>query len=1138
MNKRKMLAVFMAAVVMIASMPGLVVQADSIGKEAQACKELGILIGADADGVTSEYLSTTPTRIQAFIIVLRLKGLYAEATEYEGEDNFIDASASGWAKNYMAYAKDNPGLGWQGNPDGTFAPTQNINGQAFYKVMLETLGYKQNIDFTYADTLKFAQSIGLVKKADDIAKLKTFTVNDVAMGIYSALNTKPKNSDKKLITIMVEDDIITSAKAVAAGFTLDTKDAKVVSFNAVSNNKLEVEFDQDINLQKGDVEITQVGGSARLSVLSVESENRKASIITTEAKPFNAYEIAINTLVPTNNMVVRGYKYKFVAMPRDITKPTVKHELLGKNEILLTFSEEMDKASAENLSNYVIEHNLLVLSAELGASGKSVILKTTDMSANSFYRLNVQNVKDIAGNSMDKYTALFEGVQRGLQGPTITSVKSENNTTVTVTFDKRVDSASAENTSSYTVDNNISVSNAKLDEGGKVVTLTTSVQQSGTIYNLTVQNVADTWGTVMYRKDFRFVGDNTRPTVAVMAVSNNEVMVTFNKKMDRLSAENIDNYMIDKGLEVKDAIMDDTGKVVTLITSNQTLRELYTITIMQVADLWGNMISISTGKFGGMPVDSRELNYTAKSLGNGIEVTFNKRVDKETAEDVFNYILDKELGYAAKAELDGSGRVVTLLTANQSSGKMYEITVENIKDIFGNEISTSEKVSTKKFVGIGGSGSGDSDGTLKLETAVPVNVNTIDLIFSSELTEEELEDMEAQVDVPEEYNHTLPSGIDYYKYFVGNKKNVRLQFKTDSSKNPELFKSGNIYEVEVTGLDRLSNKDDANIMLFAGTSTPNDPPEVMEVLAINSTAVEVTFSEPVKGITRSQFEIKDNISISGVSAEDTDEITDKVTIYLSGSSKLDDEEYKLYVRSGIKDAAGLNSVVVNSGSSGSYVEFEGTSEDNEPPFIDSGIMVLDSYTIQFELSEQIKDISSGSFIVRRISGGGTSSLNVANAVLADDSKTVTLYLNSRVTGLDSDHEYELTISSSVQDLQGMPVDSDNRKLEFEGVDDEPEELEIAASYIDEDNRKITFITNRELDINSLSMDAFKLSGAGYYKSTSDEVEYDEKSITITLRNELDGGEELVIEITEDGRGDIRDLNNQELVTERIEIETN
>lgn len=1135
---KRMTAILLALVLIIAQFGSLNLYADSIGKEAQACRELGVLIGADSTGVSSQYLATTPTRIQAFIIVLRLKGLYNEATGYEGDNNFKDAAAAGWAKNYMAYAKSHSELGWGGYPDGTFAPANKISGQAFYKVMLETLGYKQDIDFTYAETLKFAQSIGLVKKAADIEKLASFTVDDVAKGIYGALNTKPKGSDNKLITVMVEKDIISSDKAVAAGFTLDTKDAKVVGFNAVSNNKIQVEFDNDILLQKADVEISQVGGSSRLSVLSVESQGKTAVISTTEAKPFNAYELAINTLVPTNNMVVRGYKVKFVAMPKDVVKPTVKHEILGRNEILITFSEEVARSSAENLSNYVIEHDVVVLSAELKESGKAAILKTTDMSPNSFYRLNIQNISDIAGNSMDRYTALFEGMKRDLQGPTVVSVMPESNTSVKVNFSERVDTASAENIDNYEISNNLSVTGARLDESGKAVVLSTSIQQSGIIYNLTVQNVSDTWGNTLYRKDYRFVSDSTRPAVSVMAISNNEVRVTFSKAMDKKSVEDVSNYSIDKGLDVKDAFLDESGKVVTLITSNQTLRELYTVTIMQVFDAWGNMTNIYSGKFGGMPVDTKELNYTVKGGGNEIVVTFNKRVDKEAAEDVFNYVLDSALGYAAKAVLDDSGRVVALLTAEQTGGKMYSITVENVKDIFGNSISTDDKVCTKKFAGIGSSGSGSS-GTFSLETVVAVNVNTIDLIFSNELTSDELDDMEVEAYVPKEYNYSLPSGLDYYKYFIGsNRKNVRIQFETSSSKNPELFKSGNIYEVEVTGIDRLSNKNDANIMMFAGNSNPNEAPTVLEVIALNNTAVEVIFSEPVKGITKYQFEIKSGVTISGVSAADGSEITDRVTLYISSNTKLDDGDYKLYVKSGIKDAAGLNSVKIATGSSGSYVEFYGTSEDNEAPIADDGITVLDSYTLQLEFDEPIQNISTSSFSVRRVSGSGSSSLIISKAVLSDDRKTVTLYLNAKTARLDSDYEYELVINSSVKDLQGLTVDSDNRKIRFDGVDIEHEALEIAASYIDVYNKRITLLTNRELNISSLSMDDFKLSGAGYYKSSSDEVEHDEKSITITLRNELDSNEELVIEITSSGRGRIKDYNNQELSTDRIEIETN
>ena len=1140
MNKRKLLSVLMAAIIMIASMPGFVVQADTIGKEAEACKELEILIGEDSSGVSSKYLAKTPTRIQAYIISLRLKGLYNEAGEFESSINFNDAASAGWARNYLAYARNNPELGWGGYPNGNFGVTDNINGQAFYKVMLETLGYKQGVDFTYAETLEFAEDIDLIDDADDIAKINPFTVNDIAKGIYNTLNTKPADSDKKLISVLVEENIITSDKAVAAGFTLDTKDAGVVNFNAVSSNKIEVEFDEEILLQKSDVEVSELKGDSRLSVLSVDSDGKKAVITTTEAEPFNAYEIEINTLIPTNGIVIRGYKNKFVAMPKDTVKPTVKHELLGRNEILLTFSEVMDRRSAEDLSNYIIDNSredVVVLSADLGDSGKTVLLRTTDMNSSSPYGIMIRDVCDVAGNSIARYKEAFYSESDDSKGPSITSVKSENNTTIIVTFNERVGKSTAEDTDNYDIDG-LSIIEAELDESGKIVTLATEPQDSSTPYKLIVSDVEDTWGNAMYRKEFGFVADSSRPSAVVVAISNNEVQINFTKKMDKESVEDIDNYSINNDLDVKDAILDETGKVATLITSDQTLKEFYTLTITQVYDAWGNRINTTTGKFGGMAADTRKLSYTAKSTGNGIVITYSKRVDEETAEDVFNYVLDKSLGYAAKAELDDSGRVVSLLTADHSSGKIYTITVENVKDVFGNKISTDDKVCTKKFAGIGGSGSGSGNGTLSLETVVTENFNTIDLLFNDELTADELDDLDVKVDVPDDYDYDLPSRLGYYKYFVGSNKNVRLQFETDKSKNPDLFKAGNIYEVEVINIDRLNSKNDANVKLFAGTSTPNVEPEVLEVNALNSTAVEVVFSEPVKGITKSRFEIKDDINITGISVEDDDDITDKVIIYISSSTELDDDEYELYIRSGIKDAAGINPLKAKSSTSTSRFEFDGTSDENEAPYIDSDIAVSDSYTIQFELSEEIANISNSSFSVKRISGSSTSNLSISKALLADDRKTVTLYLNAKATGLDSDYTYELVISSSVKDLQGLSVDSDERKIEFDGEDIELEVLELISAYIDEDNKVITLMSNRELNISSLSIDNFEFSGAGYYKSTSDKVEYDNRSITITLRNELDSDEELLIEITSAGRGRIKDYNNQELSTEEIEIETN
>ncbi len=216
--KHRLLAVLMSAILLFASLPGITVQADTIGKEALACRELGILLGSDKSGVTAQYLAQIPTRLQAYIIALRLKGLYEEAGKYTSGMNFKDASAAAWARNYLAYAKNTPELGWTGYPDGSFGVNDKINTQAFYKVLLESLGYRQNVDFTYAQALDFADKIGLVDDAAEIAALKSFTINDIAKGIYMALNTNVAGTDKRLVELLVDKGVFNSEKVAAAGF--------------------------------------------------------------------------------------------------------------------------------------------------------------------------------------------------------------------------------------------------------------------------------------------------------------------------------------------------------------------------------------------------------------------------------------------------------------------------------------------------------------------------------------------------------------------------------------------------------------------------------------------------------------------------------------------------------------------------------------------------------------------------------------------------------------------------------------------------------------------------------------------------------------------------------------------------------
>lgn len=90
-----------------------------------------------------------------------------------------------------------------------------------------------------------------------------------------------------------------------------------------------------------------------------------------------------------------------------------------------------------------------------------------------------------------------EGAQPAPEDPAVDETAPEivsatgNGTSVTVVFSEAVEKSSAEQTGNYSIDNNITVSNASLGSDNKTVTLTTSSLAEGTTYTVTVSNVKD-----------------------------------------------------------------------------------------------------------------------------------------------------------------------------------------------------------------------------------------------------------------------------------------------------------------------------------------------------------------------------------------------------------------------------------------------------------------------------------------------------------------------------------------------------------------------------------------------------------------------------------------------------------------------
>lgn len=181
---------------------------------AERLETMNVLVGSGS-GVDDDYLAMPATKITSGILLLKLKGMIADAEAWDGTENFLDAdlALSLYAKTIMGYLFENPGVGFVGN-GGMLDPNATITAQMYYKVLLTALGYEQGVDFEWADVIAFAASVGLTAIAD-IAEL---TINDFAVATVEALDVEVKGTGMTLIEKLVDDGVVDIDDATAAGW--------------------------------------------------------------------------------------------------------------------------------------------------------------------------------------------------------------------------------------------------------------------------------------------------------------------------------------------------------------------------------------------------------------------------------------------------------------------------------------------------------------------------------------------------------------------------------------------------------------------------------------------------------------------------------------------------------------------------------------------------------------------------------------------------------------------------------------------------------------------------------------------------------------------------------------------------------
>lgn len=985
-----------------------------VSAEAKALATVGMLAG-DGNGVTAEYTAKEMTRFTAAMSLLKLKGLYNDALAFKGDANFADVDAVKWeeGKNILAYLKANPGLGFGGNEKGEFNPNGNINEQSYYKVLLETLGYKQTTaevagDFAWEEVLTFAESIGLKP-----AKAEKFTVDGLAKATVAALKAKMKDG-KVLINVLVEAGKVDKAKAVAAELMADAVlEAALKSAKAIGNTVVEVEFDAEINEGATDVALYSIEG---LEVKSAVIDGTKKVLLETSAQSSGK----------TYTLVVGEVKVNFGGKAKVAGAPELK-KVTGKDtdRVELEFDKALDFATATDVANYEIK-GVTIAKAALNSDRTKVTLTTEGLAASKTYTVKVTGIKSVDGAVLKTASKSFYS-KSDKSAPKIEKAESMTYTRVLVKFNEELDKESAENIDNYTIDK-LTVEKAELvedpdEEEDRWVELTTSAQKGGTSYTVKVKGVKDTsvLGNEITREiSARFSGkaaDKTGPTVKSTEVLNrNRVLVEFNdaSRLDFATVQDSANYEFNKDVSVEKAelIPDykaDT-KAVVLTVSDMADKTTYKLTITGVTDEYGNEIKKAEKSinYKNDRLDASRITSVVGKSKTKIDVKFSKYLDPVTAKDVANYSLNKDIGTPVAAKVSDDLKKVTLTVNELTEGVTYKVTVNGVVDLAGNTLKTNAS-----FVAL--TTENDIEAP-EVEDITVVNRKIMKVTFSEPIRIKNA-------------NDTLVSGITAKIKEAGSNSTVKtlnLGAVYEDNKVLEFSLSGFEFkdiEYELTGFENVADKAGNKVVVEKDLTYwgDNSEPEKLDFSweQVNVAKYRLTFSEKVTLKSANSSFVDD----------DADDLGMDTVWYLKKKVAVDKVAYNEDINNAFKTNHGVLISNTDDNTTGKTT-ITASMEDSDPPYIES-VEAEYRNKVKITFNEDIQTYGKYEISYTDELTGKVKKVSQIGAVDKDNDNVAILNLTN--LALESRYEYTLKVTTPVQDLANNKSEKDE-EYQFPGTD--------------------------------------------------------------------------------------------------------
>lgn len=942
-NLKKLLAV----IVTVCVLATMTVPAFAAASDAEICEALDILRG-DGAGVTDTYLAKGTERYQAAILYLRLIGKEDEAIAFTGEENFDDADliyAGG--QRILAYLKANPDLGWTGVGGNKFEPTNPASAQMIYKVLLEALGYKQDVDFTWAETLDFAAEKGL----SEIADVAELTNADVATALVEGLKAKVKDSDATLAEKLVADGIIDEAVAAEYGLVeLAPATLEVVSVSADNLKEVVVVFNQPVDgdtVNKDNVKVDGKDGSVSLN------DDKVTAVITIDGVLDNQadYKAVISGVKSAAGVEIEKTEVSFKAF--DATLPVAeKITVTGPRNFTITFSEPMN---SEKLGDIDVKSGTSVIGVNknaLNIDGRSVDVELySSLADGKTYDVTVKNFEDYAEykNVVKTFSLAYA---KDNSAPTAT-VEKVDQKYVVVKFNKPVtglhkdqfwhtftawnaeDIYKAEDFSDN--DNKIDTSDSvdkvwvkfadDAETGKPIAEGTTTFGIRGK--NADGDEIKDNWGNKFESAEFTITvtADRTAPEVVELSVAaENQLKLVFSEPVefdvdDNMEVLNEEGKSID-GVNLS-RVENKDDKEFKIGLGKNLAGETIVVRIKDVEDkaLQANKMSTYTATLTITDVTGPVVDkITYKTEGTGTSQTatlyvfFNEDVDGSGTNKANYATLDKNNGKLVTLSndpsfFDGNKVVKVDLTAKEwANVKDDGLYVMKIKDVLGNETVGQ----TIKF--------DDTDKMLSYDTDKPV-VEEIEVVAADKVVIKFNQFLKRVDSAAFKVNSTTPAAMELSEkdgktvvtLYVNTKEAEEI--KADASNVVVVINTSgagvevlNIFDLEPEDItfDVEEEENDDKVKDKIAPSIAKDDDDDYKITAAGDT-ITIEFTEAIDNgaLSTKTFEVKDN-EITGISSldESTNKDSKTVTITLKTAVTAGDvsitQELPVYDMSGNK----------------------------------------------------------------------------------------------------------------------------------------------------------------------------------------------------------------------------------------------